>query len=81
MITQEDINRKLQRLQELADIINLHKRQLITPDQRAELKAWEDKMEFRLNELVAECKIREADIKIAIYEEVVKIINQKKIHV
>lgn len=71
-----ELKKKLQRLDELAKVIELHIGQTLTREKKQEMENWKDKMEFRLNSLVLVAKIKEADIKIEIYEKITDIINK-----
>lgn len=73
-----ELKKKLQRLNELSTIIQIHRGQTLTREMKQEVENWEVKLQFRLNELVMKSKIEEADIKISIYEEVVKLLNKKE---
>lgn len=71
-----EITKKQEKLKGLVSIIEIACKKPLTPQQSQDISNWEGKMEFRLGELLNECKVRELDIKIEVYEEVVKVLNQ-----
>lgn len=72
------LNEKLKALEKLQKVIDLHGGQTLLHSQREEIDRWKEKLEFRLNELVLECKLREADIRIGVFQEITKILSPKK---
>jgi hypothetical protein len=76
MTKEEKLQKKLDELKKLSNIIVLHKGQQLTPEKRQELDNWQYKMEFRLSELLDKFKNEEADIKIAVMEKIVKLLNE-----
>ncbi len=73
----ELLGKKLQRVQELALILKIHGGQTITREQVMQNENLQAKLEFRLNDLVMRSKIEEADIRIGIFEDMVKVLNNK----
>ena len=59
-------------------IINLYADQPLIREQRGEIEDFKGRLDFRLNDLVLESKIKELDIKIDIYKEIIKILGAYK---
>lgn len=76
-MNEHKLHKKLQRLKELSTIIELHKGQILTREQKQEVDNEQFRLEFALRTLVDESKIREADLKIAAMEKIVTLITTR----
>lgn len=72
------LEEKLQQLKELLITIEVYGNNPITREQKSREEDERSRMEFRLNELVIESKIAEADIKINSFKEIIKIIKENQ---
>lgn len=68
----KELKQKQKELDGLLKTIKLYAGQPLTREQKQEIENWEGKLEFRLNELVLQSKLKELDIKIEVYKEVIK---------
>ena len=75
MTKQKELDKKLEEIKKLSNIIVLHKGQALTALQKQEIDNWQGKLEFRLTELLEEMKIKEAETKLECMREVVRIIQ------
>ena len=75
-MNQKELDKKLKEIKKLSDIISLGAGKILTRELKQEIENWEARLEFRLNELVMESKLREADIKIEVYKNVVELLKK-----
>jgi len=68
----KELKQKQKELKGLLEVIKLHCTHPITSEQKQATTNWEERMEFRLNSLILESKLKELDIRIGVYKEVVK---------
>ena len=73
---EKELDKKLDLLSSLKKKIELHEGQMLTVEKKAQFTAIQNKLEFRLNELVYRSKCEEADIRADIFEETLKVLNQ-----
>jgi hypothetical protein len=66
---------KLARIMELGNVINLSADRLLPIEIRAAIDEEQDRLEFRLRQLVEESKDREADLKLKSMERVVELLR------
>lgn len=71
-----DLKLKEQRIKELGRIINMSGGVKLTEEQTAQIEKMKQVMIYRLDALVLECKKREADIKIEVYETINAIVRK-----
>ena len=75
MKTEKDLKEKLEELAKLAKTIKLYGGKLLTSEQKGKYTELQDRLEFRLGELLLHSKIEEADVKIDIFKQVVELIR------
>ena len=63
----------------LANAIKLYDRHLISKDKKSRIMDLDARMDFRLRELLSEVQLREADIKIDIFSQILSILKEMKI--
>lgn len=66
-------NEQIKKLKALADTLKLNSERGITKEMEAKTQELLGRMEFRLKELLDESRKKENEIKIEIYEEIVKL--------
>ncbi len=71
------IKKKQQRVNELAQLLDMASATVLAKEKRQEIDNWKAKMDFRFQELVEECKERELDIKIEVMGEILNIFKTK----
>lgn len=76
MTRDKELQQKQKRLKELSVLINMMSTKLVPKTVTSEVDNLKSRLEFRLVELVEEFKIKEADAKISIFEEVVKLLKE-----
>jgi exonuclease VII large subunit len=74
----KELEAKQSKLSELSKVIQIHNRQTLTSLEKQEVDNLEGRLQFRLMELLNECKERELDLKIEVYGQVVDVINRTK---
>lgn len=77
LLDHTELNKKLEKLKMLSTMMQLREGQTLTGEQQTAIDDWQTKMTFRLDSLVMETKLKEADIRIEIFEEIVKLIQNK----
>ena len=75
MKTEKDLKEKLEELAKLIKTIKLYGGKLLTSEQKGKYTELQDRLEFRLGELLLHSKIEEADVKIDIFKQVVELIR------
>lgn len=75
--SEEEFKKKSQRVTELGNLIKFHGGQWLGPTKTAEIEELQARLEFRLHDLWEQSRIKEATIKIEIYEKVVEVIKRK----
>ena len=70
------LKEKQKELDGIVEAIKLHSGQALTNEQNTNIENWQGRLEFRLNELVLESKIKEIDLKISVFKEVLKESNR-----
>ena len=65
----------------LVNIIKLYDKHLISNDKKARIMDWYGRLEFRLGELLKESTIKEANIKLVVYQEIINILKEKNLYV
>jgi len=73
----DELKKKLQRMKELATIIQLSGSRFLTKEQKQADENERYKLEFQLGELVIRSKIEEADLKIKAMENIVKLLKNE----
>jgi len=74
-MTEKDLKEKLEELAKLVKTIKLYGGKLLTSEQKGKYTELQDRLEFRLGELLLHSKIEEADVKIDIFKQVVELIR------
>ena len=74
-MTEKDLKEKLEELAKLIKTIKLYGGKLLTSEQKGKYTELQDRLEFRLGELLLHSKIEEADVKIDIFKQVVELIR------
>lgn len=74
-----EIEKKYKEVMELADTIKLYDKHLISKDKQSRIVDLYSRMDFRLRELLNESQIKEADIKITIFSEILEILKEKNV--
>ena len=72
----KELDEKLAEVKKLNDVIQLSTGKVLTKELKQEIENWAIKLEFRLNELVMESKLKESDIKIEVYKNVVELLKK-----
>ena len=70
---------KNKEVMDLANAIKLYDRHLISKDKKSRIMDLDARMDFRLRELLSEVQLREADIKIDIFSQILSILKEMKI--
>lgn len=78
LVRADELKLKKQRMDELVILIDMVPPESLTSAQRSKIEDLKSRLQFRLGELVAECKIREMDIKIGVMQEVLEVHKGKK---
>ena len=71
---------KNKEVMDLANAIKLYDRHLISKDKKSRIMDLDARMDFRLRELLSEVQLREADIKIDIFSQILSILKETNIH-
>jgi len=70
---------KNKEVMDLANAIKLYDRHLISKDKKSRIMDLGGRKVFRLQELLNEVQLREADIKIAIFKQILEILKEKNV--
>lgn len=73
----DELKIKEKRIEELIHLLSLNQGNLLSREQKAKLQEESDRFEFRLQELLKECKLREVDFKIKSLEAKLEIIKNE----
>ena len=71
---------KNKEVMDLANAIKLYDRHLISKDKKSRIMDLDARMDFRLRELLSEVQLREADIKIDIFSQILSILKETNIY-
>ena len=74
-----ELEKKNKEVMDLANAIKLYDRHLISKDKKSRIMDLDARMDFRLRELLSEVQLREADIKIDIFSEILEILKEKNV--
>jgi len=80
-IAPTELELKNKEVMDLADTIKLYDRHLISKDKTSRIMDLDGRKEFRLRELLNEVQLREADIKIDIFQQILKILKEENKYV
>jgi len=80
-IAPTELELKNEEVRTLADTIKLYDRYLISKDKTSRIMDLDGRKEFRLKELLNEVQLREADIKIDIFQQILKILKEENKYV
>jgi len=74
-----ELEKKNKEVMDLANAIKLYDRHLISKDKKSRIMDLGGRKVFRLQELLNEVQLREADIKIAIFKQILEILKEKNV--
>ena len=72
---EKELKKELKKVEDLAKIIVSGKGLILNQEEKAACQEWQDRLEFRLNELVVRSKIEEAKIKVECMTPIAKIVE------
>ena len=67
----KDLKKKTKQLDKLVKVMKIATGKLLTREQNADINTMQERLQFRLNSLVLNCKLKELDVKIGAYQEVI----------